>query len=536
MSIDVLPVHPAGLVDEPTFTVKKNESILAGRTIKKVSAPGFGEERSRIKPDSWLTILKKVAAVALTIIVAACIGLLVGGPIGAAIGAASGVGLVGAVVAGNVVIDLLSRKRFLRQLPPEGGHSMSEDAPRVGKYYQANVRLTEKADCGFEWKKALIESAEESIELSVNFAGGSSYREVLKLMDQKMTQNACLKTHMIASVDLLEAADKEMLKQMKEKFGERFNVLITDRHYKLDIDFHSEENHVKMLVVDGKYFVAGGTGIHPRLNREHYDAAQDVERPTAAARLLDPASKDADIVGESTEIAHAMRDQFFNLYRLWEIRTTNADHNSRYFPLTKEPGYCQQFAEGEGLVQNVKMKFLVGGPEHRGNNPIVKEYVKRISKAKKEIRIANWMLNPSKKIRRALKAAAVPKRVAHLNGIGSNFSIGRLSQTHSGRGNYHLVDKIYEYKGHRQVYHKKVATFDDSHMIIGSFNLGRKSAKYDHEIAFVIKNKEVTQLARARLKKDKLHSKKVASESSVSASAISRVVSFVFAQATQNFL
>lgn len=542
MTVDVIARDLSPLALPVAPIVEKNENMLEGRSIKKVSAPGFGENRSRTKPDSWLDILKKVAAVALTVILGACIGFLVGGPIGAAIGAASGVALVGAVVVAKVVIDILGQKRFLRQLPDQGSHKalLPDNAPKVGKYYEANVRLTEKADCGFEWKKALIESAQESIELSVNFAGGSSYREVLELMDTKMTQNEQIKTHMIASVDLLEPADKEMLNKMKEKFGDRFNVLITDRYYKVGLDFHSEENHVKMLVVDGKYFVGGGTGIHPRLSREHYDLEQDGEKPTPAARLLDPASKDADIVGESKEIAHAMRDQFFNLYRLWEIRTTNSDHASRYFPLTREPGYCQKFAEGEGVIQHVRMKFLVGGPEHRGNNPIVKEYAKRISKAKSEIRIANWVLNPSKKIRRALKNAAALnpdlKRVAHLNGIGSNFSIGRLSQTHSGRGNYHLVDKIYEYRGHHQVYHKKVATFDDSHMIIGSFNLGKKSAKYDHEVAFVIKNKEVTELGRARLKKDKTHSKKIDQDSSIGKSAISRVVSFVFAQATQNFL
>lgn len=542
MTVDISRIDPTHFVVPAEPVAPKNEGTFEGRAVKKVPTPEFGENRVRVKPDSWATILKKIAAVAFTIIVGACIGFLVGGPIGAAIGAASGVTLVGLVVVSKLAMDYLSKKRFLRQLPDEGSHRalLPENGPKVGKYYQANVRLTEKADCGFEWKKALIESANESIELSVNFAGGSSYREVLELMDRKMSQNELIKTHMIASVDLLEPADKEMLQKMKEKFGDRFNMLITDRYYKVGLDFHSEENHVKMLVVDGKYFVGGGTGIHPRLNREHYDSTQDVEKPTAAARLLDPASKDADIVGESQDIAHAMRDQFFNLYRLWEIRTTKSDHPSRYFPLTQEPGYCQTFAEGEGVVQNVRMKFLVGGPEHRGNNPIVKEYAKRIAKAKSEIRIANWILNPSKKIRRALKEAVALnpklKRVAHLNGIGSTFSIGRLSQTHSGRGNYHLVDKIYEFRGHRQIYHKKVATFDNTHTIIGSFNLGKKSAKYDHEVAFVIKNKEVTDLSRTRLKNDKNHSKKIDSDSAVSRSAISRVVSFVFTAATENFL
>ncbi len=526
---DVLAVSP------PPAAATKGS--LAGHKVT-VHHPEFGESCERRKPEKWQHVLKIVVAVAVPVLIGAVVGFFVGGPVGAIIGAMAGIGAVGFVAIAKVISDHVSQKQFLRQLPEEGSHhaKLPADAAKTGKYYEASIRLTEKADCGLEWKKALIESAQESIELSVNFAGGTVYREVLALIDKKMTQNERVKTHMIASVDLLESADKEALARMQEKFGDRLQVLVTDRHYKIGFDFHSEENHVKMLVVDGKYFVAGGTGIHPRLSREVHDPENDVERPTAAARLLDPSSKDADIVGESKDIAQAMRDQFFNLYRLWEARTTSTIHDSRYFELKGPAGHCQKFIEDEGLLKKVRMKFLVGGPEHRGNNAIVNQYAKRISKATSEIRIANWMFCPTKKLRQALMNNEKAKRIAYLNGIGNTFSIGRLSQTHSGRGHYHLVDKVYEYRGHRQIYHKKVATFDKSHMIIGSFNLGKKSAKFDHEIAFVIKDKEITNLCRNRLKDDRLQSKKVDIVSTVHKAFIPRVVSFIFAKATQNFI
>lgn len=517
------------------------EGNLGGRKVK-VAQPEFGENRVKVKGISWVEIAKKVAVIALTIISAAVVGFLLGGPLGLCIGATAGAAFVATVALAKCILHYINSKNFFRSLPDAGNHKalLPENAPKVGQYFDAKVRLTETAACGLKWKKELIATAEESIELSVNFAGGSVYREVLEIMDARMSLKPNLKTHMIVSVDLLEDEDKQALSTLQAKFGDRFNILITDRHYKLGLDLHTEENHVKMLVVDGKYFVGGGTSIHPRFCREQYDPDQDRDNPTAAAQLLSPASKDSDIVGQSPQIAQAMRDQFFNLYRLWEIQTTKQPHASRYFVLTGVAGVSQAFDEDDGQVKDVRMKVLVSGPEHTGNSAIVRAYKKRILKSKNEIRLANWMFCPPKSIAKALEKAAVLnpklKRIAHLNGMDDTFSWARFALTHCGRQSYHLVDKVYEYTATHRMYHKKVATFDDTHMIIGSFNLGKKSADYDHEIAFVLKGKEITDLCRSRLKEDKKLAERYVPETNVFKSFFTNTVSYVVARAIENFI
>jgi phosphatidylserine/phosphatidylglycerophosphate/cardiolipin synthase-like enzyme len=331
-----------------------------------------------------------------------------------------------------------------------------------------------------------------------------------------------------------------MIESLKNKYKERFEVLVSDRHIHFGLDFHTEENHVKMLVVDGKYFVVGGTGLHPQLCREEYDPAADQENPTYGAKLLDPAVKDSDVVGCSQSIASCMRDQFFNLYRIWEIRTHNKKHVSRFYPIGESNARVEAFHAEEGPFKNARMKVLVGGPEHRGNNPIVKQYEKRIIKAREEVRLASYVFGPSKKIRRALKNAKIVnpnlRRIGHFNGTGEHFSIQKLSAKHCGRGLYYLVDKVYEFADQHAIYHKKIATFDNTHMIIGSFNLGKKSAKHDHEIVLVVKDRLAVEACRNGLKEDKKMSSIVAAETGFFQPFLSKILSFIFAKTMQNIM
>ncbi len=534
-------VSPSIISDNTAYVPNPTEGTLGERKVK-AHYPEIGENALKNKGISWQGVAKKVAMVAFVVLISAAIGFLAGGFVGAGIGAAAGLCAVGALVLAKKIHDYFDRVHFLRQLPTEGNHAskLPENAPKVGKYYDSKVILTKTADEGLEWKKKLIHAAEESIELSANYAGGSDFRDILAIIDAKMLQKTHIKTHILLSRDLLEDQDMQILEKMKETFKDRFEVLHSDKYYQLDLDFHTEENHIKMLVVDGKYFVAGGTSIHPRFCHENYNPELDKENPTLAARLLEPAARDTDVVGESAELGKAMRDQFFNLFRLWEIKTLANDKiASRYYALNE--AVSASVAEFHELP-TVKMKFVVSGPEHRGNNAIVKEYQKRILNSKNEIRIGANRFCPSKKIRNALVDVKAQnpniKRTAYLNGMGEGFSIGhaRVTQIHSGRAHYDLVDKVYEYNRQHQFYHKKVATFDNTHMIIGSFNHGRKSTRYDNEMVFVIKNSELTAQCKQTLKEDGKRSIKVTADYHSQRPLLQRVLSFVFHKATENFV
>ncbi|MBS0655367.1 MAG: phosphatidylserine/phosphatidylglycerophosphate/cardiolipin synthase family protein [Verrucomicrobia bacterium] len=527
--ITVLPISYTGTQES---SCKERTGKLKERQVTYY--PGFGEQIAPEEKTNWKRIAVQVAAAATIIGASAAIGFLVGNIPGAIIAAGMTAALIVLVATCKAVYDRTLGARFLMQLPKEV--NTAPDTYKLGKYYEADVSLTSTADEGFEWKKKLIASATETIELSANFAGGSSFREILQLIDMKMEANPRIKTHIILSVDLVEKADDEMLSVLKKKFGSRFEYLKTDRHFKLALQPYTEENHVKMLVVDGKYFVGGGTSIHPQMVRESNPATQQhKEEPTLAAQALDSCARDMDIVGESVPLASVMRKQFFNLYRLWEIRTENKIVESRFFETAGTPDHSLELEH-----KSVRMKCIVGGPEHRGNNPIVGAYAKSITKAKKQVRLANWMFRPTKPIRDALEAArtgdAKKKIIGYIDGDDGTNSAGKMVRIIPSRNNYPLLDKVYEARTPDQTYHKKVATFDNSHMIIGSFNFSKKSANFDHEIVFKIKNERVTGQCNQILKEDARRANKITRETIEKNMVAAKAASFFVTPLVENYL
>ncbi len=528
--IHELPGQPNA--SEPHLPAQGN---LNGRKVTRYY-PEIGESLPKTK-EKWISTLKKIAIAVFIIMASAAIGFLAGGPIGAAIGAGVGAGIVLSLALVKIIHDLVSTKRLLYQLPQEGNHKalLPQNIAKLGKYTDVNLRLTENADESRDWKLKMIDAAEESIEFSCNFAGGELFRDALSRIETKLKNKADFRAHLILSHDdILESQDKEILKRLSETYPGKFEYLISDRHRKLGLSIHTEENHIKMLVIDGKYFVSGGTGMAPQFCRDNHVPAPGEK----TSGLIPPAAKDTDLVGESTKLAELMRDQFFNLYRMWEIRTNGKEVPSRYFQLTKAKGICEDFHKNDGLFPNVRVKYMVSGPEHGTQNPIVREYVKRIERSTEKIRLAHWKFNPTSPIKDALQKAKAAhpdmKITAQLNGMSDSFSLGRYYLTHSNRAFYYLVDKVYEYTGAHQLYHKKVALFDKSHLMIGSFNFNKKSAKYDHEAMFVVKSKDLIAACQKSLKEDKARSVKVNSSHSICSNIFAKIYSNLLARVTQN--
>ena len=227
--------------------------------------PGFGEPAlSPSKPEDS-NLANKAGTVALCILAGATVGTIVGGIPGTVVGAAIGciVGLL------YLLVDLVFKKVFSSshyQTVLSDPPVQDPTHPKIGRYTHAYLLVSNVSDESFEWKKELIRNAESSIELSGNFAGGQPFQEVLALIETRMREKPNLRVHLILSRDLLENPDIEKLRELAK--SPNFSYLITDRIYTPLPTPHSEENHVKMLVVDGKYFVVGGSGIHPKLVRE----------------------------------------------------------------------------------------------------------------------------------------------------------------------------------------------------------------------------------------------------------------------------
>ena len=276
--------------------------------------------------------------------------------------------------------------------------------------------------------------------------------------------------------------------------------MITDRVYK---PFLSEENHVKLLVVDEKYFVIGGTGIHENMTREILPNNFQNTGKSWKLKLLDKTQRDSEVIGRGG-VSKTMRNQFFNLFRIWEHRT-NGRAQSRYFDLdpAKSIATSDVFDNEDNLIKTVPLKFVVSGPEHKENNPIVNEYARGIQGATQEIKIANMIFNPAKKIRKRLlerKNAGVQIK-GHFNGTENASSLHYVHVT-PARSHYNLITHAYESTVPNQMYHKKVMTVDGHLSIVGTANLGEKSAKHDYEAIVVMDDNRVASAINKALEQD----------------------------------
>lgn len=425
---------------------------------------------------------------------------------------AIGIAVTAAVVSGTA-LGCIVFNYSKKHLPAHSPNHTDKSVPGLGEWSTGtDVIISNHTEETFELKKAIIQSAKKSIELSPNFAGGVKYRELLDLIDKQMDREKELYVHIIMSEDLLEPADKDMLHTLRVKHTSRFHYLITSRQLLLTPEMHTEENHVKMLVVDGKYFVSGGSGVHDKMVREELPEDLKTQPESVASGLIDKCFRDTDVIGRG-DLAQLIRQQFFQLHRIWEFRTTTQDFD-RYRPTDDSLTVCKMVDEHEKLRKRVKAKFIVGGPEHRHRNPIALQYAAQITNANRTIKIANLLFNPPAVIKNALrlKQESGIKVVGYFNGTSGKSSAAHYIYALPNRLNYDLLTGAYEYRGVDQLYHKKVALFDDQIAIVGTYNLGIKSADCDYECVFVIDDTQVAADIAEGLNQDAAKSKLLENE------------------------
>lgn len=472
---------------------EKNQKVVSTDELKY---PEFGTPIGNPVQYSKFRIANRIALIGLAIL-------------GVAVAVAVGSTGIGLAVAGGMLLTYgiykIAKKIFMHYR----GHryqlafnptTKNENAPKLGAYTKTDLRICNHTTESFEWKKELISSAQDSIELSGNFAGGEKLRECLQLMERQMTKHPNLKCHLIFSSDLLEKQDKKYLKKLA-KIYPNFHYLITDRIYRLDPVPLSEENHVKLLIVDGKYFAMGGTGIHEKMTREEH-INEPNEKESLGASLIDKNFRDTDLILYG-EVAQTMRNQFFNLYRIMEYRMTKKEVDRYFENQPEKSGRCELFHNDEGLIKDCNLKYVVSGPEHRNKNPISSEIADLIDKSENEVKIANLIFNPDNIIRESLKKAKARgiSIKGYLNGT-KEASTSHYLYALPNRHNYNLLTKAYEYRKKNQLYHKKIMTVDNRFAMVSSFNFGIKSAKCDYENACFIDDYRVAKIINQSLKED----------------------------------
>ncbi len=520
-------------------------NLLSSSPARPLSELGFGETlpgcpkqkslRQRIHAIAGFILLGVAlitAKLMLGTIITVPIALLACSSIAIPIGMISSAGLGLTAFVAFAIFCARNAMRPLPNIAALGLDAASHGAPKLGRYSANNsVVLTENAVESALWKLDLLRSAKQSIELSGNFCGGKIFRKALRAISKNMRSNPSLKVHLIASYDLLESKDYKIIARMQRRFP-NFHFLETNTRVTIDPVLRTIENHVKLLVVDEKYYVVGGTG----LQQGHFSAGDVPPVPNLEApwkeRFVGGGLRDMDAICQGP-LAKTLRLEFFKLWAVWQQHMNHKDPTSGYFPINPSqptaisPRWTQAESRGD-IVHGVKIKALVS--DSHKPNAITAEQVRIIKTAKKVVRVASLVFNPPEEISKALQAAThIPGMEVSVitNGVfpfspPSHRFFAKASYPHylplmMGRkvNGESLVNlqrefeprkirkavRIYQYGVPNIQYHKKV-TRGDHRFIIGSYNMSKKSNNNDNELVLSISSQALAQRMDAILQRD----------------------------------
>lgn len=369
-----------------------------------------------------------------------------------------------------------------------------------------------------------IRHANKSIEISCCYSGGWVLKKLLAALDQRMKECPDLQVHFMTLATVFDEGDDKLIAQF-QKGHPNFHAVIPVEDIVLLPNFGSTALHVKMVVVDEKYFSTGGSNMDEVMCCDGtFTQPRNKKRGWFVGDHIPSAQRDMDIVG-SGDIAKEMRLYFYQLFALWQsyfnhrkffFKTPESfKDQTAYFPVKEEdqPDVAL-FDNSPRKRSNIPIQMIVASPSPLKKSEIGLAYGELVRKAKEEIVIANLFFHPTSYILNPFMEAS--KRGVSItlvtNGsyddspyFGGLF--GALNRVHYvpliyGRS-FHYYQalqamkakpnkvKIYEYHIPDVLYHKKVMVVDRKITIMGSYNLGIKSDQFDYEMDLILDSPEV---------------------------------------------
>lgn len=393
------------------------------------------------------------------------------------------------------------------------------------------------------WLETIIGEACYSIEMSPCFFGGSLLQRVMDCVEERMRAVRSLQVHLICSTMMLEPADKKRLEQIQKKYSRQFHLQYTSSVICYQADLLITDNHVKMCIVDEKYYIVGGTNFDECLCTEGIVPVTQPDKNCIIGSKLPKGARDQDVVGRGP-MAQELRHLFYQLFAFWEqVNRTREPpsegpmsiKNTRYAPYDEyKPRAIIAAFEMSPKVHDIPQNgihLFFSYPE-ANTNCITQQYCQLIDSATDEIWIGNLHYAPVSSIQKALFKAVkrgvrlhvitngiyrdspksneyifYPNRLHYLPTFyGRDFSFfERAKCKHPPTHEVHL----YEYRVPEVLYHKKVMIIDGKTLVIGSYNLALRSHASDHELILRIDSSELCSDVKKILEDDITRSKKI---------------------------
>ncbi|AEB41649.1 phospholipase D-like domain-containing protein [Chlamydia pecorum] len=400
----------------------------------------------------------------------------------------------------------------------------------------------------FQMFMQCIDSANSYVELCPCMTGGNLLKEMLTRLDKRMHQAPLLKTYLIIQPTFIDSEDRRILAEMKESWPERFFYVYTGCPSSTNVlKPNVMEMHVKLSLVDGKYFILGGSNFEDFMCTPGDVDPEDTDSPriivSGIRRPL--AFRDQDVTLCSVSLGKMLREEFHKYFRMWEYYAEhfwfqeNLEEFSGKVPEMPEEvleATCLAFDEHPDVVsvKPSQVRVIFGGPHEGQPNAITQEFVRLIRSARSSLHIAQMYFVPKKEIIQGL-IHAVGKQGVRLEVITNGCHELSPSMTEAyawgNRMNYFAVSfgehtslwkksfwqgkkpnalaSFYEFAIRETQLHKKCMIVDGATFAIGSYNFGMKSDEFDYESLVVIESEEVAKKALKVFEKDRTLSRKV---------------------------
>lgn len=395
----------------------------------------------------------------------------------------------------------------------------------------------------FQWDLDFVKAAKESIEISAVYLGGDIAQKLFSALEERLDQVDALQVYILTTPVFLEPKDWDAIERLQKKYPHQFHLEHATSIAKIWPDVTGVDNHVKMFIVDEKYFSCGGTNLdEAQCSEGTWTPKKNPNRPVIIEGFP-TGMRDQDIVGKGP-LAKELRLGFHKLYALWEHYNTTGifeknpekfSANNHYFVITQKPSVVRfDSSERRSLVKSEGIQLIFGGP-YQEHNAITKAYIKSIHEAKEEIIIANMYFCPVdpifdallEAIRRGVKLTILTNGISDVAPEYTQYfcwanRIHYVPMLYGKKFHFwdawavsHMATKatrIYEYHVKDILLHKKMMIIDNKFSIIGSYNLGLRSDFGDYELIVKIDSKEVAKDLKAVHEKDLSHSKEISSK------------------------
>ncbi|MCH9611767.1 MAG: Cardiolipin synthase B [Chlamydiia bacterium] len=395
------------------------------------------------------------------------------------------------------------------------GHQVeevNEGGPALGQWSENSAYVTQNGAESMRMKHELIAKAEKSIEISGSYCGGQIFDQTLGLIGEQLQAKPELQVKIISNLDLLNESNTEKLQELADRFPDRFFACVTTKQWMYFPEVKTEENHTKLLVIDGVACITGGTGLQDMLSREGADESVELTRKE---QIMGKGARDMDVVVKGP-VAKTMRAQFYQLLDKWVHKTAGEriyGSLTPFQPATRDPN---TFELSKPMVQT-NGTMITSSSEHATSNECKLAYLQMIRNAQKSIVIANMCFNQPEIVQAVKEAAERGVQVTVITNTDNHTS--PFSMLVMGAVNRHYVSalegtnaQVFEYRQDSTLYHKKVMVIDEVITTIGSFNLSLHCADTEDEDILIFDSPKVAEKTMATLEVDMQNSRVITYE------------------------